>query len=397
MYKRTIFTALEQHLSQAQATVITGMRRVGKTTALRFLLDKVTHQNKIYLDFEKIENRVLFSQNRYQAIEEGLKALGIRLNEPAVMALDEIQLVPNTPSVVKYLYDTYRIKFILTGSSSYYLKNHFTESLAGRKRIFELFPLGFNEFLLFKGFEQAQFIDLACRPFSEPIYHIFKQHYEQFLQFGGFPEVVLSETNEDKIAFLKDIINAYIELDIKLLSDFKVSNDLYRLCQLLASHTGNRIDVSKLSSVSGINRSKLNEYLTLFEYTYFVHTVPAFTKNKDKEISGQRKLYLADTGMLQVLAQVSSGQVFENAIALQLRNVGDLAYYQKKSGQEIDFILNKTVAIEVKETPSYPDLKTLRYRAEDITLPQHWLVGRHFVNDSFRDWYWGGTIFVAPI
>lgn len=392
MIIRTIFSQLETHLTKPQATVITGLRRVGKTTALKFLLDKVSHQNKLYLDFEKIENRILFGQESYAAIEAGIKSLGLRFDEPAVLALDEIQLVPNSPSVVKYLYDTYQVKFILTGSSSYYLKNRFTESLAGRKRIFEMFPLSFEETLKFKGLNNN--IDThRGQPFAEFFYQSYRSYYEEYLKFGGFPEVVLAETEEDKIAFLKDIINAYIELDIRLLSDFQLSNDLYRLCQLLASHTGSRIDVSKLSSISGINRNKLNEYLELFEYTYFIHRIPTFTKNKDREIATQRKLYIADNGLLQTLAQVSSGQAFENAIAIQLLQMGEVAYYQKKTGQEIDFILDKKIAIEVKETPSYPDLKTLHYRADELELNERWLVGRHFSNPDFTNWYWGGSIF----
>jgi predicted AAA+ superfamily ATPase len=71
------------------------------------------------------------------------------------LVLDEIQYVPNVPSVVKYLYDSQQIKFILTGSRSYYLKHFFTESLAGRKIIFEMFPLSFGEFLTFKGGDVA--------------------------------------------------------------------------------------------------------------------------------------------------------------------------------------------------------------------------------------------------
>ena len=393
MIFRSIFVELENHLNRPQATVITGMRRVGKTTALKFLLSKIEHTNKIYLDFEKIENRILFNQNSYGDSESGLKALGLDFTKPAVLALDEIQLVPHSPSIIKYLYDTYSIKFLLTGSSSYYLKNHFTESLAGRKRIFEMYPLSFDEFLLFRGFNTAQFEPFARQPFSENIFRHFKNEYETFIQYGGFPEVAIAETNDDKIEFLKDILNAYIELDIKLLSDFKLSDELYKLCQILASHTGSRIDLTKLSSIAGITSNKLNDYLDLFEYTYFIHRIPTFTKNKDKEISSQKKVYISDNGILQILAQVSSGQAFENAIALQLLRIGNVSYYQKKTGQEIDFILNENTAIEVKETPSQPDLKVLNYRANDVDLPNRWLVGRHFSNPDFKDWYWGGNVF----
>ncbi len=393
MHKRNIYGSLEVHLSKPQITVITGVRRVGKTTALRHLLKQVPHSNCLYLDLEKIENRVLFSENSYSAVENGLKSLGLVLERPCVLALDEIQLVPAATSVIKYLYDTYNIKFLLSGSSSYYLKNHFSESLAGRKRIFEMYPLSFDEFLYFKGHSTAAVASMSLAPFSSFIYLKFKQEYEEFLQFGGFPEVVLSETADDKTAYLKDIINAFIELDIKLLSDFSLSNELYKLIQLLAARVGSRIDVSKISSISGINRNKINDYLELLEYTYFIHRIPAYTTNKDKEISAQKKLYLADTGILQSLAQVSSGQVFENAIALQLRKKGNVTFYQKKSGQEIDFILDQKTAIEVKETPSYTDLKTLTHRANSVEMTEKMLIGRTASETDFKEWYWGGNIF----
>jgi uncharacterized protein len=398
MIERSSYQALLAHLSKRQATVITGLRRVGKTTAVRFLLSQVPHTNVLYLDLEKAENRLLFNQPRYGDIETGLGTLGLDLTQPAVLALDEVQLVPTIPSVVKYLYDTYSIKFILTGSSSYYLKNHFTESLAGRKQIFELYPLDFGEYLAFRGFRPMQYLPTAQKPVTETAYALFRADYEQFIQFGGFPEVVQAETEADKRAYLKDIVNAYIELDIKLLSDFSASDDLYRLCQVLAAHTGSRLDVSKLGSILGLNRNKLTDYLNLFEYTYFINRIPAFTTNKDREISLQKKVYLADTGLLAVLGQVSSGQQFENAIAIQLARLGQVSYYQRRSGQEIDFVLNQTVAIEVKETATPHDLAVLAERAKSVGLTEQWLVGRKMPGKSaatgpgFMDWYWGGNL-----
>lgn len=393
MHHRNIFPALESHLQKPEITVITGMRRVGKTTAIKQLLTQISHENKAYLDFEKIENRELFSEKSYSAIEMGLLTFGLTLNETCVLALDEIQLVPNSTSVIKYLYDTYKIKFLLSGSSSYYLKNHFSESLAGRKRIFEMFPLAFDEFLHFKGYQKKAIEPFKMQEFTPFIYSKFKSEYEEYIQFGGFPEVVLAKTIDDKIAYLKEIINAYIELDIKLLSDFSKSNDLYKLIKLLAARICSKVDISKISSVSGINRNKVTEYLELLEYTYFIHRVPPFTKNIDKEISGQKKIYFADTGILQALAQIDSGAAFENAIALQLKSKGSLTYYQKKSGQEIDFILNDNLAIEVKETPDFGDLKVLKKRATELTIEKQILIGRNAPNNDFREWNWGGSIF----
>lgn len=393
MINRNIFEQLKEHLINPQATVITGMRRVGKTTALHYLLEESALDNKLYLDLEKIEYRALFQSNSYQQIENGISALGLNLHQPAILAIDELQLVQELPSVIKYLYDRYRIKFLLSGSSSYYLKNHFTESLAGRKRIFEMYPLSFGEYLSFTGYNQTSIEALQKSDLYSPfVYNQFKQAYELFLTFGGFPEVVMADLAKDKIEYLKDIINAYIELDIKLLSDFSKSAELYKLMQLLASRVGSRIDISKISSVSGINRNKISDYLELLEYTYFIHRIPSFNRNKDKEISAQKKLYLADTGILQQLAQVSSGQVFENAIALQLKQLGKLAFYQKKNGQEIDFILNENIAIEVKETAALNEWNTLNQRADGIGMEKRILIGRRPSNNTFFEWNWGGSM-----
>ena len=351
MIQRTIFPTLLEHLYKPQVTVVTGMRRVGKSTALKYLLNQVSHDNKIYLDFEKADNRFIWNQSSYKDIEINLAVEGIDFSKPAVIALDEIQLVPQSTSVIKYLYDTYGIKFIVSGSSSFYLKNRFSESLAGRKQIFDMYPLDFAEFVAFKGGDMVLKLHHAIgmtegvqsfskQPFILAFYNKWKALYEEYLRFGGFPEVALAETDADKKAFLKDIVNAYIELDIALLSDFAASDDLYKIMRLLANRTGSKVDYTKMSSILGIGRHKLKDYFELLEYTYFVQFINAFSTNPDSELRKQQKIYLADTGLLQTLAQVSSGQVFENAIAVQLARLGKLHYYQKISGQEIDFILD---------------------------------------------------------
>ncbi|MFQ5447017.1 MAG: AAA family ATPase, partial [Saprospiraceae bacterium] len=144
-YPRNILPALEEHLGKKQITVLTGMRRTGKTTLLKKLMEVSGIRQKVFFDLERIDNREFFSEKNYETIIYALTQRGIDFSEKVLIAIDEIQLVPNLPSVVKYLYDTYDIKFILTGSSSYYLKNRFQESLAGRKKIFEIYPLNFNE------------------------------------------------------------------------------------------------------------------------------------------------------------------------------------------------------------------------------------------------------------
>ena len=123
--ERSIFPALKSALEDSRIVVLTGMRRVGKTTALRWLLEQVQSNNKIYLDLERLDQREVFQEKNYDNVIEYLRNRGFDPNAPMTVALDEIQFVPNLPSVIKYLYDHYAIKFLLTGSSSYYLKNQF--------------------------------------------------------------------------------------------------------------------------------------------------------------------------------------------------------------------------------------------------------------------------------
>ncbi|MDX1908752.1 MAG: ATP-binding protein [Bacteroidia bacterium] len=392
MYERKIFSELLRHLAEKEVSVITGMRRVGKTTALRYLLDQTPHHNKLYLDLERIEGRAIFTQSNFSEIQTDLEIKGIDFSQPAVVALDEVQLVPDAVSFIKYYHDHFPVKFIISGSSSYYLRNRITESLAGRKQIFEIYPLDFQEFLTFKGIDSGALQAFRLVPYRQVLYAQFTEYYEEFIQYGGFPDVVLAGTPEKKVRLLKDVLNSYIELDVKLLSDYSAIDDLYRLVSLLASRIGSRLDYTKLASLIGISRHKVKDYMHLLERTYFLHLISPYAANTDRAIAVQPKMYLADTGLVNQLAQVSSGALFENAIALQLMRLGPLNYFQLKTGQEIDFILDRRIAAEVKETPTRSDADTLQARAATLGLEETWLIGRYPPHSAFTGFVWGGAV-----
>lgn len=390
MLERKIFKILKSHLVKKQITVITGMRRTGKTTLLKGLLDEISSENKLYIDLERIDNRDLFSEKNYDNILISLQKQGLDPKKKIYLALDEIQLSPNIPSVMKYLYDHFDIKFLVSGSSSYYLKNLFSESLAGRKKIFELHQLDFGEFLLFKKTHYSKNSRLPSK-FGSSEYERTKLFYEEFIRFGGFPEVVLANTNETKRDLISDIMSSYINIDIKNLADFKNSLDIYNLIKLLASRVGSKIDVSKLASTSNMSRSTVQNYLELFEKTYLITLISVFTKNADREIVKAKKIYFSDNGLLNFLAEVSSGSQFENAIFNQLKHLGEIRYFSLKSGKEIDFILNQKTAFEVKETPTDFDKKTLKTMAANIEIKKNYLVGRR-KSKTFTNYLWGGFI-----
>ncbi|UXE66701.1 MAG: ATP-binding protein [Chryseotalea sp. WA131a] len=392
MFERTLYKALKSHLAEKPATVITGMRRVGKSTLLKQLLDKVPGKNKIYLDLERIENRLIFKQSTNREMELFLETMGVDVTKKCTIALDEIQLLPEIVSVMKYWYDTYRTKFIVTGSSSFYLKNRFSESLAGRKQIFELTPLSFDEFLRFKGIEVDK--KFSFYSYLEGFYNLYKSHYNEFIRFGGFPEVTLIGKTASKKAMLQDILNAYIDMDVKILSDYSLNDELYRLIRLLSARVGSKMDASKLASVAGINRNKIANYLNLFEQTYFLTKLTPFSNNTDKEISQQPKYYFSDSGLLNLMEEQETGKIFENTVINQFMRLNkSVNYYQKKSGQEIDLIWKENCAVEIKTTVTQSDAALLSSRSKSMGLKKQILVGLNPAGNNFKNFVWGGNVF----
>lgn len=390
-HPRNIFPALMQHLTNKQVTVLTGMRRTGKTTLVKQLMHLSEIRQKLYFDLERIDYRTLFSEQNYENIIAALKQQGIDFNEKVLLAIDEIQLVPNLPSVVKYLYDTYDIKFLLTGSSSYYLKNRFSESLSGRKKIFEVFPLTFQELLGFKGIPFQKQSDFTSDIFLASEYERLKLYYEEYIQFGGFPEVVLSDAISDKKDLIADILSSYINLDISSVSDLRKSTEIYQLIRLLAVRIGTKLDISKLTSATSMSRASVENYLALFEQSYLIRSIPVSATSPEREIVKARKIYFLDNGIASISTDLSSGAKFENAVFNQLQMRGEVSYYQLKTGKEIDFILNKESAFEVKETANPTDLKQLSHLAKNLSIEKCYVVGR-YPNKIFEGFVWGGDL-----
>src|SRR3989344_5048820 len=357
-YKRKIYAELLSHTQTPLVTVLTGMRRTGKTTLIQQLLLDIPNKNSLYMDLQRRDNREIFDEKNYEAIRESFIARGLQIDEPMVIALDEIQLAPDSPSAIKYLSDHHKIKFIVTGTSSYYLKNLFSESLSGRKKLFELHPLDFGEFLTFKEISFSQ-TDWKKGEFNILEYNRLSSYYEEYVKFGGFPQVVLAKSEAEKRDLLLDIMSSYVNIDVRSLADFSDERNLYSLAKLLAGRVGNRMEYTNLSQLIGLSRPTVTNYISFFEKTYLITTVPVYTRSVDREIVKSRKLYFCDTGLANSLAELSSGAQFENSLFNQFAGIGQIQYYALKTGQEIDFILDNKLAIEVKETPVEGDLNHL--------------------------------------
>ena len=376
--KRKIYSEIKKVIDSPEAVIITGMRRVGKTTLLQYILQNIKSENKIYLDLENPINQKYFEEENYENILDNFEILGLDVKKQAFVFLDEIQFVKNIPSAVKYLMDHYKIKFFLSGSASFYLKNLFTESLAGRKYIFELFPFSFDEFLKIKN-KRIDLKKLKSK-ISETIYKQINGYYDEYILYGGFPGVAQKETIKEKEMALDDIFTSYFQMEVKQLGDFRKIKIIRDLMLLLLERAGSKLDIQKLAKELGVARETIYDYMGFLESTYFIKLIRPFSRNKDSEIRSMPKFYVCDSGLASRFAQISEGALFENSVFLALRDKGEVNYYQKKSGVEIDFILDKKRAYEVKISPDKRDLNKLRLLAKELKLRDYKIISKKYTD-----------------
>lgn len=330
----------------------------------------------------------IFEDIDYNNIYARLKNLANKKKEEELTVfIDEMQIFPEITKVIKYLIDHYQVKFVVTGSSNYYLKNLFPESLAGRKFLFQLDPLSFREFLYFRdriSFEDSKTLGISkAVKQSSLFYHKkFEAEYENFLQFGGFPAVVLEEKKETKKQILKNIFASFFKKDLKILSDYKDMQELRDLLLLLVPRVGSTIDISRISSELGVNRPKIYHYMEFLQGTFFIKLLPRYAKGIDRSVAGRRKVYFSDTGILNIVGSVNAAQLFENSVVNQLSRYGAVSFYNKRNIAEIDAILEKKYAFEVKLKGTGKDYTKLQKLSSKLGMEKSFVVSKDFVDQE---------------
>lgn len=384
IYPRDIFPRLEAELDTHENTVITGMRRVGKTTLLQHLFSKLKTNNKVMLDLENPLYRKVFEEENYDSVWNNLLSFGITNTAKAFIFLDEVQNLPEISRIVKYLSDHWDVKFIMTGSSSYYLKNLFPESMAGRKLVFEVFPLTFSEFLVFKGVNPPKTSSFFQKALSKNriAFEKLLPYYKEYTELGGFPRIVLEPDPKRKKELLLEIFTSYFEQDVKTLSDIKDTSHLRDLILLLIPRIGSRMEIAKLAESLSISRETVYSYLAFLEHTYFITMIPKFSSSIDRRSAGSKKLFFCDSGLANVLGKISEGQLLEQSIFQILRHEHKLNFYQKNTGSEIDFILDGQIALEVKTNASRRDIAHLKARAVSLKIPSFFLVSKEYSKEK---------------
>ena len=397
LFKRTVVDKIEPYLGDDSIIVLHGARQVGKTHIMYHLQNQLEGQGETccYLDLE--DNRIL------EVIDQGiesfvnyLKSLGkvktyIETDKDEVISviktyvfIDEIQYLANPSSFLKLVADHHKyIQLIVSGSSSFEIKSKFKDSLVGRTINFEIFNLSFSEFLVFKGLKYDLNVNLLP---ANPVLLQFQALYNEYLLYGGYPQIVLEPELEKKERKLQQIIQTYIQKDIKDLANINDTKKFNQLIKILAGQNGQMLNVSSLSSLSGIAQNTVEKYLFILENTYILKLLPPYSKNSKVEITKAPKIFFYDTGLVQMLSnkeltQSKKGSLFESSIFAELvKEYGqdNLYYWRTKSHSEIDFILNyknEILPIEVKHSFGQFRNTIIRGFCEKNNLSKYWVVG----------------------
>ena len=384
MKKRLLYYEIVKQLEHKNALVITGLRQTGKTTIMQQIFS-ATDAAKVWYDLENPLDQMIFEEKDYNLIYRRLlrEAQG-KEKERLFVFIDEIQNFPEITRIMKYLIDHYRVKFIVTGSSNFYLRNLFPESLSGRKFLYVLYPMDFREILYFNGtigLEEALLPRDPGNIRNDRVDHERRmEEYAAYMQYGGFPEVVTTGDEVTKRLVLKNIFASFFEKDLQVLSDIRNLRELRDLILLLVPRTGNILDVTRLAAELGVQRPKIYNYLEFLSGIFFLRLLPRFSRSIDRSVAGGRKLYFSDTGLLNLIGSVNEGQLFENVVANQLVHYGMLQYYNKRNTSEIDFILDGRTAFEVKLNGTLRDLEKVRYLSRKIGVRRSYLISKRYLD-----------------
>lgn len=368
MIKRKLFTALTEHLESKEISLITGPRQAGKTTLMLMLKKHLENQTEktLFLNLDIEADRRFFGSQ-----EDLIRKIQLELGQgKGFVFIDEMQRKENAGLFLKGIYDmNLPYKLIVSGSGSIELKEKIHESLAGRKRIFELSTITFEEFINYRtDYKYEDRLDQFFRIEQEKTANFLRE----YLNFGGYPKLVLAETIEEKQKIIAEIYQSYVEKDISYLLGVQKTEEFTNLTRILSNQIGNLINYSKLASTVGIAEKTVKNYLWYLEKTFILEKVTPFSKNPRKEITKATVVYFEDLGLRNYAAGVfgkaeeasSLGSLFENFIFFLLKNKvafspAKIHFWRTKDGAEVDFVVDteKPLPIEVKyQALKYPEM-----------------------------------------
>jgi predicted AAA+ superfamily ATPase len=399
--KRKLFHTLTGHLDEKEFTIVSGPRQSGKTTLLDQLGDYLKKRGDEVYQLTLEDHTILARLNQHP---DGLFDFVVRNPEKrSFILIDEIQYLDDPSNFLKLIYDKYyrQIKIIATGSSAFYIDRKFRDSLAGRKQLFDLYTLDFDEFLYFRtgtGEMQEELEKIRNNDsYRSAKRNELENYFHEYLTFGGYPAVVLAATTERKTALLKEITGAFLKRDISE-SNILDQEKFYKVVMLLAQQTGSLVNANEISGTIGISTTAMQNYLYVLQKCFHVQFLRPFSRNLRKELTKMPKVFFHDLGFrntllnqyLQVFQRIDKGMLIENYAFIRLRTLygnEDLRFWRTADGAEVDFVVtsgqDQGEAIEIKfEETSYNPSK---YRKFQENYPEYVLNLRAFRASSNRN------------
>jgi len=313
-FQRSLLSKLTKWIDRKEIYAIKGPRQSGKTTLLKMLRDYLVEEkginpeNIIFFTLEDRENLEKFSRNP----KEFVRSFTVhKENEHFYFLIDEFQYLSEGGQKLKLLYDIFEnIKFIITGSSSLELTGKTGKFLVGRMFSFYLYQLSFAEFIKVKSPQLdnvyreksnlvRDFITIGKSfQIEEDIFgDDFQKYFEEYVLFGGYPEVIKTQDIETKQIILKNIYDTYVSRDIIELLKITDINKFRVILRLLANQTGNLINYNDLVTDSQSYFTQIKHYLSILEETFIVSLLRPFFTNKVTELKKNPKVYFMDNGL----------------------------------------------------------------------------------------------------
>jgi predicted AAA+ superfamily ATPase len=365
MVQRKKQILIAEHLSKKEFTILIGARQIGKSTLLKQLFADLNQKGETVYFLNLDRKEILDELN--ESPENLFKICPLQPDKKIIVFIDEIQYLDDATTFIKLLFDEYsnRLKIVAAGSSAFYIDKQFNDSLVGRKKIFQMGTLDFEEFLLFKGRNDLveEVLKLKNKKKVKSIQeNVLWGYMDEFMNYGGYPAVVLENDIAQKIELLKDIRDSFIKRDI-LESGITDETKFYRMLMLLASQSGNLLNVNEISNTLRITNATVENYLYVLQKCFHISVVKPFYKNLRKELTKMPKVYLNDLGLRNALINYFSpleqradkGMVLENLSFRLLSERFDqdqIKYWRTADGNEVDFVVEtsylKGFSVEVK-------------------------------------------------
>lgn len=328
MFIPRIYQNLGEWIKPGKVLLIYGPRQVGKTTLLTHFLAHSALVTRLESG-EDIRVREIFETGDFRRILEFVQDYNL-------IAIDEAQKIPHIGEGLKIISDhAPSVRVIVTGSSSFELAGQVGEPLTGRKTTLTLFPVS-----------QLELKELY-NPFE------LKQHLEQLLVYGSYPEVAATHMDSERKQLITEIAHSYLLKDILALDKVKNSKVILDLLRLLAFQVGSEVSLSELGRQLGIDYKTVARYLDILEQSFVIINVRGYSRNLRKEITKKSKYFFYDTGIRNaIIANFNPlhlrddvGKLWENFLVIErlkkqaYTNIYSNNYFWRTwEGQELDWV-----------------------------------------------------------